>query len=247
MIRKICLMGGGLLVALMSVAIMASGASAAKAKPVLNLKKAGKVVANGTAVGGGWVGAIEIGEVEEPGENIYTYFGCETEGLMTLVTNGSTKADVAKGEVGVPTEECGEFEATEEVTAPKAAKLGRSLRRTRIHKARVHQSVSETITPITGVLTGEEMSVKKTAAIAMSVPLRFEEVTGALKCAYESKTKLKGEWPVEEFPETADIEAEFAYKLDKSLSVKKGCAKAPEGFIEAWVGPDFEELEAELT
>jgi hypothetical protein len=247
MIRKICLMGGGLLVALMSVAIMASGASAAKAKPVLNLKKEGKVVASGTAVGGGWVGSIEIGEVEGPTENVYTYYGCETEGAMTLTTNSSTKADLAKGTVTTPDEECGEFEATEEVTAPKANRLGRTVRRGHVHKARVHLASAETVTPIAGVLTTEEMTVKHTGSILMSTPLKFEEVTGALKCTYESKTKYKGVWPDEEYPETADLEVEYDYKLVKGSSNKTGCVKAPEGFIEAWVGPDFEELTAELT
>jgi hypothetical protein len=228
---------------------LATGASAGKPKPVLKLKKKGVIVPNNTAVGGGWTGAIVTEEKELPGETIYVYYGCESNGPFTLITNSST-TDKATGKVGIPNEECGEFEAVEETGAPAAKHLQRHFTRTRIrhHRAGSRRNVvGETVAVTGGELTGQEMTTKKAGTITLGKALAFSEVTGELKCNYISKTKLKGEWPVEEYPGTADIESEFAFKLNKTGSSKKGCDKAPEGYVETWVGPDFEELEAELA
>jgi hypothetical protein len=250
MTRRIRQVGAGLFVTLLAVAMMGSSAYAGKPKPQLNLKKAGTFVPDGTAVGGGWVGGIELSKTVGATETTYEYYGCELEGTMTLTVNGNTKADKAVGKVGVPDEECGTYEFTTENEAPDAKKLGRVLRRAKVAK---HRSIRDTapakeVAAVAGELTSEEMTTKETGTLEMSTGLSFVITEGTKKCGYVSKTKLKGEWPAEEYPGTADIEAEYDYKLSKSLSnVKTGCTKTLEGYIEAWVGPNFEELEAELT
>jgi hypothetical protein len=93
------------------------------------------------------------------------------------------------------------------------------------------------------------MTVKKTGTLLLSKALEVSgtEISGTktLDCKYASKTKLKGTWPSVEYPGAANVESEFIFKLVKGST--KGCVKEEEGYVEAWLGPDFEELEAELT
>ena len=96
-----------------------------------------------------------------------------------------------------------------------------------------------------GELVSEEVTTKKTGSIGLSKAIEVSGVEAGKKCAYVSKTKLKGVWPAVEYPGTADIEVETDFKLAKGST--KGCVKEEEGYIEAWLGPDFEELEADLT
>lgn len=245
MVAKLRILVLGIVAVAALFAVTATGASA-KEKVVLILKEKGKVVPNNTEVGGGWAVAIETSETPD------IAFGCELQGTMKLVTNSSAK-DVATGSVGTPTEECGDFELEEEAE-PGAVALLRGTRHAR-HRAR-HAAKVRSASPAAvptledpvftgGVLTTEEMTTKKAGTLVLSKPLEVSGVEAGKACAYVSKTKLKGIWPAEEYPGTADIEVEIGFKLAKGST--KGCVKEEEGYIEAWVGPDYEELEADLT
>jgi hypothetical protein len=228
-------------------AVTATGASA-KEKPELILKSKGKVVANGEAVGGGWAVGIETSETPD------MIYGCELEGSMKLVTNSSTKADLASGSVGVPAEECGEYEIEGE--EPAIALLKRSHHARHRERSR-HGARPQGVSPdveelalkdpkfIGGDLESEEVTTKMKGTLELSKALEVSGEEAGKKCTYVSKTKLKGEWPAVEYPGTADIESEFDFKLAKGST--KGCVKEEEGYVEAWLGPDYEELEADLT
>lgn len=226
-----------------AILVLAVSAAGASAKGALDLKEAGATnpVKAGSTVAAGWY--IGIGEK----------FFCQLlpltegevikEGSMVLQSNGASK-DKAAGSVAAPA--C--YEAEEETSSPMALhkRHGRGLRR------HVFAASGTTIT-LTGTLSSQEVTTKHTGTIELSKPLTATLETAGLKCTYISKTKLKGTWPPEASPEfpnitkTADIDSEFSFKLDKSLSAKKGCAKSEEGFIETWLGPLGEELEAELV
>jgi hypothetical protein len=242
------------LFALAALGAVTAGVASAKApKPELILKENGKAVPDNTQVKGGWAVSIETQEEPE------YYYGCELEGSMKLTTNSSTKADLASGSVGIPTEECGEYSLEEETGAPtlalaKRAHHARHRARAK-HRARSLGADTEVVPTLEepdytgGQLLSEEMTVKHTATLELSKPLEVsgKEIVGgkAVSCKYATKTKMKGIWPAEEYPGTADVETEFDFKVVKGSA--KGCVKEEEGFIEAWLGPNYKELEAELT
>jgi hypothetical protein len=258
MVPKLRLVILGVMAVAMLAAVTAGSASAAaKPKPELILKEKGKAIPNGTQVKGGWSVGIET--IEEVSPDVSEFLACESEGAMKLVTNSSTKADVAEGAVNKPDEECGEFELEFEPEAgPALLRHLRGARHVRRHHHGRHarttaKTATTPVTPIplegatftAGTMSKEEMTVKKTGTLDLSTPLKVTGEEAGKKCTYESKTKYKGVWPAEEYPGTADVEVEFEYKLAKGST--KGCVKVEEGYIEAWLGPDYEELEAELT
>lgn len=227
----------GVLAALLCGVFTAGIASAKKPKPELILreedagKKAGKIVATGT-VSAGW-------DVYLDNYPDGVYCSVDEEGpeeTMDLKSNGSTKADIATGNVEPP---------------PCYKEVGAGFEKTSL------------VTITGGSLTEQEMTVKKTGEMDLSAPLivTVKEPSDSV-CAYESKTKLKSAWPAllpEEEPErkeieeenpfiedTANLETEPKLKLDKSAS-KGTCAKTEEGYIEAWLGPVYHEYEADLT
>ncbi len=245
MVAKLKMLVLGLIAVTALGAFTAAGAAAKVAKPVVILKSKGVAVPNGTEVEGGWAVAIETSEMPDMA------LSCEVEGSMKLATNSAAK-DFATGTVGIPTEECEEFEIEEEAAAGIAL-FSRHSRHRAIarRKARLRSAtpvVAPTLEDVTftgGELQSEEVTTKKTATLVLSKALEVTGTEAGKSCKYVSKTKLKGEWPAVEYPGTADIESEIAFKLAKGST--KGCVKEEEGYIEAWLGPDYEELEAELT
>jgi hypothetical protein len=244
MTTKMKVVGVGALVAL----LLGTSAGAASAKTILNLKVPGAKtpVADGTKLPAGWyVGfgekfACQLLPLEE-GESF-------KEEAMVLNINGTTK-DKATGTVAAPP--C--FEVEEEEATGGVANAAK---RKRISHRSAHQrifSATETTISATGKLASQEIKTNHKGKMELSAPLVIKLETGALKCAYESKTKIAATWPPEENPEfpniakTADLGAEVTFKLDKALSAKTGCAKKEEGFVETWLGPLGEELEAELA
>lgn len=238
MIARMKFVGLAVSTALLLLAATASGASA---KTVLELKTdGGAPVTAGTTVDAGWyVGLGEKYFCQELNEE-------EPEESMVLNVNGSAK-DKASGDVKAPP--C--FEEEAEGGGSDTAMLKRGLRAPK-HRS-IFDAASTTSISASGALASQEMTNAKKATLGLSAALIVTLESAGKKCAYESKTKLKGTWPPEaseELPnigKTADIAAEVTFKLDKSLSAKSGCAKTEPGFVEAWLGPLGEELEAELT
>jgi len=237
MIARMKLVGLGVLVAVLCGAFTAGVASAKKEKPKLILREEAKGKKDGKEVA--------VGK-ERAGWDVYlddypagVYCSVDEEGpeeSMVLKSNGSEKADVATGTVAAPP--CYEEEGAG------------------------HKSTS--VVSITGgPLAEQEMTTKHKGVMDLTKALivTVKEPSGST-CAYESKTKLKSEWPStfpEEEPEkkeieeenpfledTANLETEPKFKLDKTLS-KGTCAKTEEGYIEAWLGPVYHEYEADLT
>jgi hypothetical protein len=270
MIKKATFFGVGLCALLLIGMTLASAGSAAKAKPTLVLKEKGVAVPNGTKVGAGWDFSAVTHEVEGSNPVEYTVYGCEIEGKETLTTNGSTTTDKATGTVGAPDENCGAVECVEEseeecVEVPAAASKafdarGRHARRhhrkhrsaarsPRAAKEKVKITSAEfIITSVKGTLTGQEMTVKHKGAFTVSPALVLAGTEAGQPCSYESKPSFKAVWPVEEAVVeylTADLEAEADLKLVKGSNAV--CRKTMETYFETWLGPDFAELEAELT
>jgi hypothetical protein len=229
MISKAKLVGGCLLAALLLQVAMASSASAAQ---VLNLKEKGKLVPDNTTVPAGWFVAIEE-------------YGCSSTGTMDFVTNGAAKDLANKGTVGAPTSECQTVEFEEETTPPLSAsrRRARSARR-HVKLATTTPSPLTNVTFTAGTISSYEVTAKKKGTLLLSKALIAQGEEAGAKCAYESKTKISGAWPSEEYPDTANIESEFGFKLVKGSA--KSCAKTEEGYVEAWLGPEYEEFEAEL-
>jgi len=227
--------------------LLGASAGAASAKTILNLKVPGSKtpVADNTKLPAGWyIGfgekfACQLLPLEE-GEKF-------KEEAMELNIN-STAKNKATGTVAAPP--C--FEVEEEATggAASAAKHKRASHRS-AHR-RIFSAAGSTISA-TGKLVSQEIKTNHKGTIGLSAAIVITLETGALKCAYASKTKIAATWPPEENPEfpniakTADLGAEVTFKLDKSLSAKTGCKKTEEGFVETWLGPLGEELEAELV
>lgn len=256
----------------LSFAILASPSWGKASDLTLKEVETGKEVKAGSQVPAGWYIALEPKEGETISCQLLEQKAGEElkEGAMTLTSNKSTK-DKANGKVAAPrcysAKELSELEERikkeEEEKGPPSAI--RSLRRaTRVHTRRRADDVRSLTAPSSegsGEMVLEEMdnNHKGTIELSKALVIHFEE--GAVKCAYESKTKIKATWPPkfegtgeekkeeeEAFPnleKTANLVTSAVLKLTKS-SPKTGCAKTEEAFIEAWLGPLGEEFEAEL-
>ncbi len=239
----------------MAAATAGSAWATAKPKPVVDITEEGVLVKDGATVEAGWVAEIKVEESVGASEPAW-YYGCELTGQMTLTRNASSSKDLAQGSIATPDAQCGEFAVeAEEGESPAALRAG--ARAHRRAPMRAHMAVVSPEEPklVGGELTGEEFAIKAQGegyqgTVILSKALRFEVeepyASGKVKCFYESQTKLSGTWPASEYPGTADIAASVPMKLGKG-SAKKGCEKKAESYVEAWLGPEFEELEAEVV
>ncbi len=212
-----------------------AGASAAKAsKPALDLKvPKGGSVPDGTIVKAGMY--VSFGN----------YYCQEGAGSMTLVKNDATK-DTATGTVKASAE-CKEEEIAAAAPTPRrsAGASGRARRDGAIGPAAAGAS-------ITGSLGEQELTSAHAGAMKFSKALTLSLGVAPNVCVYAAKKRIAGVWPPElnpEFPEiqkTANLWANATLKLSKRGSAKT-CAKTAEAYVEVWLGPSTEELEAELV
>ena len=233
MVEKAKALALGVLASVVLGAPTASASAAKPSKPALDLKlPKGGSVPDGTIVNAGMY--VSFGN----------YYCQEGAGSMTLVKNDATK-DTATGTVNASAE------CKEEGTAA----AGRARRSARPHqRARRDGADMPAVAgaSITGSLREQELTSAHAGVMKFSKALMLSLGVAPNVCIYAAKKRIAGVWPPElnpEFPEiqkTANLWANATLKLSKRGSAKT-CAKTAEAYVEVWLGPSTEELEAELV